>query len=81
LGDKLEDVMVACMTPLDEFFAKELHDAISGLGTEEDTIIEILCSLNNDWIHTIKASYEKRKIDTNNFMKINCKYFASIYYF
>jgi len=65
LGGKLEDVMVACMTPLDEFFAKELHDAISGLGTEEDVLIEILSSLNNDWIHAIKASYEKRKMQKN----------------
>ncbi|XP_059481423.1 annexin B9-like [Neocloeon triangulifer] len=59
LGGKLEDVIVACMTPLDKYFAKELHHAISGLGTNEDTLIEVLCSLNNAWIHAIKSAYEE----------------------
>ncbi|CAB3370938.1 Hypothetical predicted protein [Cloeon dipterum] len=58
LSGNFEDVVVACMTPLDQFFAKELHDAISGLGTNETTLIEVLCSLNNAWIHAIKNAYQ-----------------------
>ncbi|XP_059480513.1 annexin B9-like isoform X4 [Neocloeon triangulifer] len=57
LGGNFGDVVVACMTPLDQFFAKMLHHTISGLGTKEDILIEVLCSLNNAWIHAIKNSY------------------------
>jgi Annexin len=59
LGGKFEDTVVACMMPLDEYFAKELHNAMAGLGTNEDTLIEILCTLNNAWIHAIKNSYQR----------------------
>ncbi|KAF4529524.1 hypothetical protein B566_EDAN015182, partial [Ephemera danica] len=57
LGGKFEQLVVAMMTPIPEFLAIELHDAMAGMGTNEATLIEILCTMNNAWIQAINAQY------------------------
>ncbi|KAG4076004.1 hypothetical protein HA402_003830 [Bradysia odoriphaga] len=54
-----EKLLVALLTPIVDYYVKELHDAMSGLGTDEDVLIEILCSMTNYEIHTIKNAYER----------------------
>lgn len=59
LSGKLEDLIVAVMSPLSELQAKELHYAISGIGTNEQTLVEILCTATNHEIHNMKAAYQR----------------------
>merc|ERR1712106_90544 len=80
LHGKLERLIIALMTPLPQYLAKELHDAMDGPGTKESILVEILCSLNNQWIFAIKNAYfkeyEKHLVDdikddtSGNFRKL-----------
>uniref|UniRef100_A0A0B7AZ07 Annexin n=1 Tax=Arion vulgaris TaxID=1028688 RepID=A0A0B7AZ07_9EUPU len=62
-GD-FESACVALLTPPSKYDAQQLHEAISGAGTDETTIVEILCTKNNDEIVDIKAAY-KTEYDTD----------------
>ncbi|KAJ8974830.1 hypothetical protein NQ317_019497 [Molorchus minor] len=53
-----EDLIIALMTEPTEFQAKQLHKAISGLGTDEKTIVEILAVHNNEDVIKIADEYE-----------------------
>lgn len=56
-----ENLLVALLTPIIDFYVKELNDAMAGIGTNEDVLIEILCTMSNYEIHAIKHAYERRK--------------------
>ncbi|CAB3370877.1 Hypothetical predicted protein [Cloeon dipterum] len=58
LTGHMEDVIMAMMTPISQLYAKELHKAISGLGTDEDAIVEVLMSLSNCGVLEVSAEYE-----------------------
>jgi len=54
-----ERLLVALCQSSADFLASELHEAVKGLGTEEGTLVEILCSRDNQEIRDIAASYQK----------------------
>jgi len=56
-GDLGNFLVALCKTPT-EYLASELHHALSGLGTTEGTLIEILVSSSNQEIHDIAAAYK-----------------------
>ena len=49
---------MAMMTPFPEFYAQELKEAMSGIGTDECVLIDVLCTMSNDEIKLIKETYE-----------------------
>ncbi|ESO88111.1 hypothetical protein LOTGIDRAFT_219490 [Lottia gigantea] len=57
-GD-LEEVTVGLMTPPRVYDARQLHYALSGAGTDETILIEIMATRNNDEIAEIKEKYKE----------------------
>ncbi|XP_074147929.1 annexin A6 isoform X2 [Sminthopsis crassicaudata] len=58
LTGKFERLIVGLMRPLAYFDAKEIKDAISGIGTDEKCLIEILASRTNKQIHQLAEAYK-----------------------
>uniref|UniRef100_A0A8C5U675 Annexin n=1 Tax=Malurus cyaneus samueli TaxID=2593467 RepID=A0A8C5U675_9PASS len=58
LTGKFERLIVSLMRPPAYGDAKEIKDAISGVGTDEKCLIEILASRTNQEIHDLVAAYK-----------------------
>jgi len=59
LSGNLEECLLAMMEPSVLYDAKELRRAMRGAGTDEETLIDILCSRTNSQINEIKEEYTK----------------------
>ena len=59
LSGNFEDCIVALLNTPSEYDAKQLHNAFAGLGTDEDTLTEIIATRPKWKIEEIKAEYEK----------------------
>ncbi|XP_072520576.1 annexin A1-like [Salminus brasiliensis] len=58
LSGELEDVVLALLRTPAQYDAQQLKEAMTGLGTDEDTLVEILASRNNRQIKELKKAYK-----------------------
>lgn len=63
LGGKFEDLIVGLMMESNQYLCKQLNKAMSGFGTKESALIEILCTKTNDQVKQIVSVYEDSKCD------------------
>ncbi|XP_050351348.1 annexin B10 isoform X5 [Nymphalis io] len=59
LGGHFEDVIIALMLPPAEYLCRELNNCMDGLGTDEQVLVEILCTRTKPEIAEIVDTYEK----------------------
>lgn len=59
LSGSLETVILGLMKSTSQYDASEIRGSIKGLGTDEETLIEILCSRSNDELVEIKKVYNE----------------------
>ncbi|MED6240803.1 hypothetical protein ATANTOWER_028386 [Ataeniobius toweri] len=65
LSGSLETVILGLMKSTSQYDASEIRGSIKGLGTDEETLIEILCSRSNDELVEIKRVYNEREFKTS----------------
>ncbi|KAM3927601.1 annexin A2 [Leptodactylus fuscus] len=59
LSGHLETLILGLMKTPPQYDASELKSSMKGLGTDEDTLIEIICSRDNQELHAIQAAYKE----------------------
>lgn len=52
------------MLPPDQYLCKQLHKAMSGAGTNEKALVEILCTRTNEEVKRLVETYEDSKYIT-----------------
>lgn len=62
LGGKFEDVIVGLMLSTNEYLCKQIHNAMDGMGTEESSLVEILCTKSNEEVKELTSAYEDSKL-------------------
>ena len=60
LSGHFAEAVIYLFSPPIEFDCEQLYNAMKGLGTNEDTLIEILASRNNEQIKQIKEKYTEK---------------------
>lgn len=58
LGGNFENVVLALMEPCETFDARSLRAAMKGAGTDEEVLIEVLCTRTNAEIDALKKAYK-----------------------
>ncbi|KAJ8346146.1 hypothetical protein SKAU_G00303390 [Synaphobranchus kaupii] len=59
LSSSLESVILGLMKSTSQFDASEIKGSIKGLGTDEETLIEMVCSRSNEELLEIKQVYKE----------------------
>jgi len=57
--DDLRRSLKALMRPPAEYAARELRKAMKGIGTDEEALIEIICTKSNEQLEKIKETYSE----------------------
>eukprot|EP00051_Salpingoeca_urceolata_P001038 m.38178 g.38178 ORF g.38178 m.38178 type:complete len:877 (+) comp11155_c0_seq3:295-2925(+) len=60
LGGDYRTLVISLLTPYDEYLAMEAHRAIAGLGTNDGSLIEIICTRNGYEMKNLKEAYKKK---------------------
>jgi annexin A7/11 len=58
LGGNFERLVIAMMLPWPQVAARAIKKACKGVGTDEETLIDVLCTANNCQIKLIKEAYQ-----------------------
>lgn len=61
LGGKFELAILWSFYDRAELNAAALHDAMKGAGTDEDMLIDVICTASNKKMQAIKAAYRRSK--------------------
>lgn len=54
-----EKILVALLTHSSELYARELFEAMYGEGTDEDVLIEVMCTMSNQEIREISGIFHR----------------------
>ncbi|KAK5644432.1 hypothetical protein RI129_005732 [Pyrocoelia pectoralis] len=55
---EVRNLLVALVLPIPVFYARQLHEAVAGFGTNENILIDILCTLSSNEIWSVNKTYE-----------------------